>query len=92
MGRLISAEPFQEAKKPAYRLWIEFGDIGVKKASAEIASLYKVEELFGRLVLAVVNFPLKQVAGFTSEVPLLGAVLNRGDVVLVSPERDIPPG
>ncbi|MFC2004590.1 tRNA-binding protein [Chloroflexota bacterium] len=91
-GKIIKVEDFTEARKPAYRLWIDFGDLGIKKSSAQITKLYDKDELVGRLILAVTNFPPRQIAGFMSEVLLLGVVLDGGEVVLVQPERHVPLG
>jgi tRNA-binding protein len=91
-GRIVRAEDFPNARKPACKLWIDFGELGVKKSSAQITACYNKEELVGRLVTAVVNFPPKQVADFISEVLVLGVVLNDKEVVLLQPERDVPVG
>jgi tRNA-binding protein len=93
VGRVIKAEEFPRARKPAYKIWIDFGDLGIRKSSAQISDLYTVDELKGRLVLAVVNLPARRVADFVSEVLVLG-VPTEGDrsVVLVGPDREIPPG
>ena len=91
-GRIIKAEDFPRARKPAYKLWIDFGEIGEKKSSAQITERYKKEELPGKSVIAVVNFPPKQVADFISEVLVLGVVLNEKEVVLLQPDRDVPAG
>jgi tRNA-binding protein len=85
-------EDFPEARKPAYKLWIDFGPLGVKKSSAQITRLYSQEGLTNRLVIAVTNFPPRQVADFISEVLVLGAVLESNEVVLVQPDREVPPG
>lgn len=92
IGRIIKAEEFPEARKPAYRLEIDFGPLGIKKTSAQITKLYKPEDLAGKQVAAVVNFPPKQIANFTSEVLVLGAVLDNGEVILLKPERETPLG
>lgn len=93
VGLVLRAETFPAARKPAYRLWIDFGpELGVKKSSAQITALYRPEDLSGRLVLAVVNFPPRQVADFMSEVLVLGVDDAEGRVVLVEPERDAPLG
>lgn len=93
VGLVLRAETFPAARKPAYRLWIDFGpELGVKKSSAQITALYRPEDLTGKLVLAVVNFPPRQVADFMSEVLVLGVDDAEGRVVLVEPERDAPLG
>ena len=91
-GRITRAEDFPAARKPAYRLWIDFGALGVRQSSAQITRLYQKEDLVGRLVLAVVNLPPKRVAGFTSEVLVLGTLRAEGEVVLIQPDRDVPLG
>ncbi len=91
-GKIIRAEAFDSARKPAYKLWIDFGALGVKRSSAQITRLYSAQELIGRQVLAVINFPPKQVADFISEVLVLGVVLDGGEVVLIQPDRPVPPG
>ncbi len=91
-GRITRVEDFPRARKPAYKLWIDFGEIGEKKSSAQITACYNKEELIGRLVTAVVNFPPRQVADFISEVLVLGVVLNEKEVILLQPDRDIPIG
>jgi tRNA-binding protein len=92
VGRIVAADEFPGARKPAYKLRIDFGPLGVKASSAQITRRYRRDELPGRLVLAVVNFPPRQIANFFSEVLTLGVVLAEGDVVLVQPERDVPLG
>jgi tRNA-binding protein len=93
VGLVLRAEPFAKARKPAYKLWIDFGpELGVKKSSAQITALYRPEDLAGRLVLAVVNFPPRQIADFMSEVLVLGVDDAQGRVVLLEPERDAPLG
>lgn len=93
VGRVTKAEEFPRAHKPAYKLWIDFGDLGTRKSSAQITDLYAADELVGRLVLAVVNLPPRQVADFMSEALVLG-VPTDGDraVALASPDREVPPG
>lgn len=91
VGEVVRAEAFPEARRPAYRLWIDFGELGVKRSSAQITELYRPEELVGRQVVAVVNFAPKQVASFMSEVLVL-AVRGEGGIVLLAPERRVPPG
>lgn len=90
-GRIVRAERFPEVRKPAYKLWIDFGDLGVKRSSAQITDLYTPEDLAGRLVVAVTNFPPKQVASFLSEVLVLGIHSPEG-VVLLAPDREVPLG
>lgn len=91
VGRILEVEDFPTAKKPAYKLKIDFGEYGVKKSSAQITKLYKKEELVGREVIAVTNFRPKQVADFISEVLVLGVETERG-VVLLSLDREVPLG
>ena len=92
VGRIVSAEPFPEARKPAYKLAIDFGgEIGVKRSSAQITH-YTREELDGRLVVAVVNFPPRQIGPFSSEVLVLGALDSEQGVVLLGPDREVALG
>jgi tRNA-binding protein len=92
VGTIIEVDDFPEAKKPAYKLKIDFGKYGVKKSSAQITKLYKKEDLVNKQVVAVTNFPPKQVANFMSECLVLGVVLENKEVVLLRPERDVPNG
>jgi len=92
VGRVVRVEEFPKARRPAYRLWIDFGKLGVKKSSAQITKLYKKDELKNRLVIAVVNFSPKQVADFMSEVLVLGLVPDDETVILIGPDREVPPG
>lgn len=93
VGRIVTAEPFPKARKPAYRLTIDFGpEIGVKKSSAQITTHYRLEELPGRLVMGVVNFPPRQIGPFISEVLTLGVPDAAGEVVLVTPGAEVPLG
>lgn len=93
VGRVQRAEPFPEAHKPALKVWIDFGaGLGVRKTSAQITRHYTPETLTGRMVLAVTNFPPKQIGGFMSEVLLLGVPDANGDVVLVAPDQSVPAG
>jgi tRNA-binding protein len=92
-GRILRAERFPEARKPAYVLHVDFGDaIGVKKSSAQITDLYRPEQLVGRMVVAVVNFPPKQIGPLKSECLITGFHDERGRVVLCAPANDVPPG
>ena len=92
VGRVLRSEPSAGARKPAYRLWIDFGELGVKQSSAQLTALYTTESLVGRLVIAAVNLGPRIVNGFTSEVLVLGVPDAEGRVVLLEPERDVPPG
>ena len=92
VGRIVDVEDFPKARKPACKLRIDFGELGVKTSSAQITKYYDKAELVGKLVLAVVNFPPRQIANFFSEVLTLGVVLGDGDIVLLHPEREVPPG
>ncbi len=93
IGKIVSAEDYPEAKKPSYKLKIDFGKgIGVKQSSAQITCLYDKQQLVGKQVLAVVNFPPKQIGKFMSEVLTLGVPDEKGNVVLLEPERDVSIG
>jgi export-related chaperone CsaA len=92
VGKIVRAEPFPKTKKPAYKLWIDFGDGGIKTSSAQLTALYRCEELPEKWIIAVTNFPPKNIAGFLSEVLVLGVELKKGEIVLLTPERDVPLG
>ena len=92
VGEIVRAERFPKAKKAAYKLWIDFGELGVKKSSAQITERYAADDLLGRLIIAVANFPPRQIADFMSEVLVLGVVLDDDDVVLLQPEQKVPAG
>lgn len=91
VGTIIEAKFFEKAKKPAYQLKIDFGEFGIKKSSAQITELYKPDDLIGKQILAVINFPPRQVADFMSEVLVLGTYSKDG-VVLISPDRNVDNG
>ena len=89
IGQIIEVKEFPEAKKPAYKIWADFGeDIGIKQSSAQITDLYSVDKLLGRQILAVVNFPKRKIAGFSSEVLILGTY-SKGGVVLIQPDSGL---
>ena len=92
VGEVLRAEVFQKAKKPAYKLWVDLGpELGIRQSSAQITACYRPEDLVGRQVLAVVNFPPRQVANFISEILVLGLYSQEG-VVLIVPERPVKNG
>lgn len=93
VGTIVRAEPFTEARKPAYKLWVNLGaSLGIKKSSAQITLLYQAEDLIGLQVLCVVNFPPRQIANFMSEILVTGLVQDNGDVVLMHPGQPVPDG
>jgi tRNA-binding protein len=92
VGKVIRVEDFPKARRPAYKLWLDFGQLGIKKSSAQITALYSKDDLLGKLMIAVVNFPTRQIADFLSEVLVLGVVLDDSKVVLIQPDREVPLG
>jgi len=92
VGRIIRAEPNPGARKPAYRLWLDFGPLGERTSSAQLTDLYDCPELVGRQVIAAVNLGSRRIAGFVSDVLVLGVPDAEGRVVLLQPERDVPLG
>ena len=93
VGRITRAEPYPEAKRPAIKLWIDFGpELGERKSSAQIAALYAPETLIGKQVMAVVNFPPRQIGKFVSEVLVLGLPDADGQIVLIAPDKTVPQG
>jgi tRNA-binding protein len=92
VGVVVDAQEFPEARRPAYKLWIDFGPLGVKRSSAQITRHYRIADLVGRHVVAVVNFPPKQIGPFVSEVLVLGAYDETGEVILLHPDQPVSPG
>ncbi|CAL2078288.1 tRNA-binding protein [Tenacibaculum sp. 190524A02b] len=92
IGTIITAEIFEEVRNPAYKMQVDFGEYGIKKTSAQITKLYTPEELIGKQVVAVVNFPKKQIANIMSECLVLGGVGNNKEVTLLNPERKVKNG
>lgn len=93
VGRVLRAEPFAQARRPAIKLWIDFGpELGEKQSSAQITAHYHPEDLPGRQVIAVTNFPPRQIGKFMSEVLVLGVSDANGDIVLLAPDREVPEG
>ena len=92
VGRVLRAELNEGARKPAFKLWIDFGPLGVKQSSAQLVALYTADSLVGRLVVAAVNLSVRKINGFNSEVLVLGAPDEEGRVVLLAPDRDVPLG
>lgn len=92
VGTILEAEDFPESKNPSYKLKIDFGDIGIKKSSAQITKLYTKEKLIGKQIIAVTNFPPKQIANLMSECLVLGLVGKNKEVTLLQPERKVPSG
>jgi tRNA-binding protein len=92
VGIVLRAEPFPEARKPAYKLWIDLGPLGEKRSSAQITDRYRPEDLVGRAVVCVVNFPPKRIGPFVSEVLVMGAYTANGEVILLRPDHDVERG
>ncbi|HEU4800153.1 MAG TPA: tRNA-binding protein [Gemmatimonadales bacterium] len=92
VGRVLRAEVNEQARKPAHKLWIDFGEQGERRSSAQLAALYQPEELVGKLVIAAMNLGQRNIAGFESDVLVLGLPDAAGRVVLLQPERDVPVG
>ena len=92
VGTVVDAQPFPEARRPAYKLWVDFGPLGVKRSSAQITHRYALGDLVGRRVIAVVNFPPKQIGPFVSEVLVLGAYDEGGEVILLRPDFEVALG
>lgn len=92
VGTILEVNDFPKAKKPAYQLIIDFGELGIKKSSAQIVNLYRKEDLIGRQVIAVVNFPPKQIANFISECLVMGVYNENNEVILLAPERNTKNG
>jgi tRNA-binding protein len=92
VGVVLRAEPFPEARQPAYKLWIDLGPLGEKRSSARITDHYRPEDLVGRQVVCVVNFAPKRIGPFLSEVLVMGAYATGSEVILLRPDREVPPG
>ncbi|MFB4328515.1 chaperone CsaA [Paenibacillus lautus] len=92
VGTVVEAEPFPEARVPAIKMKIDFGPLGIKRTSAQITKRYDADSVVGKQVVAIVNFPPRRIAGYQSEVLVLGGVPEQGDVVLLKPDFDLPNG
>ncbi|MGR3637375.1 MAG: tRNA-binding protein [Shimia sp.] len=93
VGTVTRAEPYPEARKPAIKLWVDFGgELGERKSSAQITKHYEPEQLIGKQVMAVVNFPPRQIGKFMSEILVLGLPDTDGEIVLIGPDKDVPAG
>ncbi|WP_440881570.1 tRNA-binding protein [Tenacibaculum sp. C7A-26P2] len=92
IGTIINVENLKNAKKPAYKMFIDFGELGIRKTSAQITKLYQPQDLIGKQVVAVVNFPKKQISNFMSECLILGGLGNKKEVTIISPERKVKNG
>ncbi|GAA6208321.1 tRNA-binding protein [Cognatishimia sp. WU-CL00825] len=92
-GTVVDAQPYPEARKPAIKLWVDFGDtLGIRKSSAQITAHYTPQDLIGKQVMAVVNFPPRQIGKFMSEILVLGLPDENGEIVLISPDQPVPSG
>lgn len=92
IGTIVEAEPFPEARVPAIKMMIDFGPLGIKRTSAQITNRYDADTIIGNQVVAIVNLPPRRIAGYQSEVLVLGGVPEQGDVVLLKPDVDLPNG
>lgn len=92
VGTIARVDDFPEAKKPAYKIWVDFGEFGVKQSSVQITHLYKREELIGKQIVGVINFPIKQIGPFKSEFLTTGFYRDDGSVVLAVPDKEVPNG
>ena len=93
VGRIVRCEPHEKARKPSYKIWVDLGpEIGQKQSSAQLTDLYTAQELVGRLVICAVNLGVRNIAGFDSQVLVMGLPDEQGRVVLLRPERDVPLG
>ncbi|WP_276485431.1 tRNA-binding protein [Paraflavitalea pollutisoli] len=92
VGTILEVNDFPKAKKPAYQITVDFGELGIKRSSAQITVLYSKDELIGKQVVAVVNFPPRQIANFFSECLIMGVYTDKKDVVLIQPERKVDNG
>lgn len=92
VGRIVKAELFPEARKPAYKIWADFGEFGIKQSSAQITDYYKTGDLIGKMIVGVINFPPKQIGNFKSEFLTTGFYREDGTVILVVPDGEVPLG
>ncbi len=92
VGVVVDAQAFPEARRPAFKLWVDFGPLGIKRSAAQITHRYAPTDLIGRRVVAIVNFPPKQIGPFVSEVLVLGAYDEAGEVILLRPDFEVSPG
>ncbi len=92
VGKIIEVEDFPEARKPSYKIKVDFGELGTKVSSAQLTKLYSKTDLLNRQIIAVVNFPPRRIAGFKSEILILGVMKEEGEVILLQPDREAPLG